>query len=189
VDFVNPPYAFVLFDGWLAPRLFRSFYGRYAASIELTGSETVLEFGCGSGGVAERLAPKLPNGSLTCIDISPPMIQIAEQRLQSYANAHCRIGRIEDLEIPDAAYDVVVIHNALHDVSSEDRPATVRELARVLRPGGQLVLREPTKPTHGMPADAYRELLSDAGLREIRSHESKVFPMGSSFEGVFVKPV
>jgi len=188
MDFVNPPWAFVLIDGWLAPRLFRSFYRRYAAGIELTGSEDVLEFGCGSGGIAEHLLQRLPDGSLMCADISPPMIRIAERRLAGYANASCRVGRIEDLTLPAASVDIVVIHNALHDIPEADRPETLRELARLLRPGGRLALREPTKPSHGMPATVYRTALTAAGLKEHRSSEYKVFPAGPVFDAVFVKP-
>jgi len=187
VDFANPPYAFVLVDGVLAPRLLGSIYRGYAATVELQGTEDVLEFGCGSGGISERLAPRLADGSLTCVDISPPMMEIATRRLRRYSNVRCRVGRIEDLAFPDGAFDVVVIHNALHDIPAADRAATVAELVRLLRVDGRLHLREPTKLSHGMPAAAYRELLTGAVLSEVRSHEGRVFAVGPVFDAVYAK--
>ena len=188
MDFVNPPWAFVVMDGLLAPRLFRSFYKRYAASIDLAGTEDMLEFGCGSAGVGEHLVKQLSNGSLMCIDISPPMIRIAKRRLADHSNASCLAGRIEALGIPTESFDVIVIHNALHDIPEAERAETIRELVRVLRPGGRLALREPTKPSHGMPASAYQQEVTEAGLKEVRSSEYKAFPAGAVFDAVFRKP-
>jgi len=187
MDFVNPPYAFVLVDGILAPRLLGSIYRGYADTVELQGDEDVLEFGCGSGGISERLAPRLANGSLTCVDISPPMMKIAARRMKRHSHVSCRVGRIEDLAFADAAFDLVVIHNALHDVPDDDRAPTLAELVRLLRVDGRLHLREPTKPSHGMPAAAYRDLLTDAGLTEVRSREGKVFAVGPVFDAVYAK--
>jgi len=187
MDFVNPPRIFVLVDGELAPRLFGGFYRRYVDAMELDGSEDVVEFGCGSGGIAERLAPRLPRGTLTCVDISPPMVRIARRRLQRYDNTRCLEGRIDELELADASYDLIVIHNALHDVTEQDQQATVAELVRLLRPGGRLELREPTKPSHGMAPSAYRQLLTGGGMTELRSKEYKVFPIGPVFDACFAK--
>jgi len=188
MDFVNPPYAFVLVDGILAPRMFGSFFRRYAASIELAGNEAVLEFGCGSGGISERLAPRLKEGAVTCFDISPPMIQIATRRMRKYNNVRCLVGSIEELALAESSFDVVVAHNALHDVPEEERSSTTTALVRTLAPGGMLYLREPTKPSHGLPATTYRALIGEAGLSEVRSREYKVFPIGPVFDAVFAKP-
>jgi len=188
MDFVNPPYVFVLMDGILGPRLFGASYRRYAETIELRGDEDVLEFGCGSGGVAERLAPRLPKGSLTCVDISPPMVEIAARRLKKYSNARCLVGRIENLALPESGFDLVVIHNALHDVAETERRATAATLVRLLKPGGRLHLREPTKLPHGLASDAYRALLVEAGLSEVRSHDDKSFLIGRAFDAVFARP-
>lgn len=188
MDFVNPPRAFILVDGRLAPWLFRGSYRRYADSIELKGDEAVLEFGCGGGGLAVWLAPRLRRGSLVCVDISPPMIEIAARRLRRQTNATCRLGRIEDASLEDGSFDIVVAHNALHDVAENERRSTATEFCRVLRAEGRLYLREPIKPSHGMPSDAYRALLCDAGLRELRSAEGKRFPIGPAFDAVFEKP-
>ena len=188
MDFVSPPYTFVLVDGIVAPRLFGAIYRRFAASVELNGDEDVLEFGCGSGGIAERLAPRLPNGSLTCVDISPPMVRIATRRLKRYDNVRCLVGRISELALAENAFDCIVIHNALHDVTESERPETAEILALTLRPGGTLYLREPTDPSHGMPPDSYRALLTAAGLTEARSSEKRVFILGSVFDATFVKP-
>ena len=113
LDFENPSSLFVFVDGVLAPRLFRSFYSNYAKSVELRGNEAVLEFGCGSGGIAECLVPRLTEGSITCIDICPPMLRIAERRLRNYSNTRCVLGHIEKLELPASSFDVLVIHLSL----------------------------------------------------------------------------
>jgi len=188
MDFVNPSWAFVFVDGWLAPRLFRSFYRRFAQSIELRGSERVLEFGCGSGGISEWLAPRLTDGALTCLDISPPMIRIAEKRLRKYRHVRCVTTPIEDADIEAESLDVIVIHNALHDLPKAERERAAERLASRLKPGGRLCFREPTKPSHGLPPEEYRALLSGAGLIEARSSTGSVFPIGSLFEGVFQRP-
>ena len=187
MDFTNPPRTFVLVDGVIAPRLFRSLYGRYAASIELHGDEAVLEFGCGSGGISEYLAPRLQHGSLTCVDVCPPMLSIARRRLEKYANVRCLTGRVEELSLDKASIDMVVIHNALHDVQEENRFRTLETLVGILKAGGRMCVREPTKPSHGMPVAAYRELMTKAGLSEVHSKETRVFPIGPVFEAVFVK--
>jgi len=188
MDFVHPSFAFVLVDGLIAPRLFASLYRDYAGTIELEGSEDLLEFGCGSGGIAERLAPRLTTGSLTCVDISPPMVRIATRRMAKHDHVKCLTGRIEDLALAGASYDVVVIHNALHDVTEDERASTVETLASLLRPGGRLYFREPTVQPHGLPTGEYHTLMQGAGLREVRSREGRRFPMGPFLEAVFERP-
>jgi len=188
MDFVNPPLAFVVMDGLVAPRLFRSFYRGYADRIHLAGNEAVLEFGCGSGGISEQLACRLPNGSITCVDISPPMVRIAARRMKKRGNVRCLVGRIESFSLPEASYDVVVVHNALHDILTEERVMTAKTLATLLAPGGRLYFREPTKLSHGFPVDIYRSLMHDVGLHELSLEEAKRFPIGPVVEAVFEKP-
>ncbi len=188
MDFVHPPRAFVFVDGLLAPRLFRSLYRQYARTIELEGNEHVLDFGCGSGRIGEHLIRRVPNGSVTCVDISPPMLAIAARRLGRYENARCILGRVEALGLPAASFDVIVVHNALHDIAEPERSATVAALADLLRPGGRIHFREPTDSKHGLPVAAYQELMTKAGLHETRSREVKVFPVGPMFDAVFAKP-
>jgi ubiquinone/menaquinone biosynthesis C-methylase UbiE len=167
--------------------LLGSLYRRYAETIDPDGDEAVLEFDCGSGGIGERLAPRLCEGWLTCVDISPPMVRIAAQRMEKYDNVRCLVGRIEDLALREGSFDTVVIRNALHDVTEAERASIAIELLRMLKPGGKLCLREPTKPSYGLPLCVYRALLTEAGLSEVRFREHKVFPIGPVFAAVFVK--
>jgi len=130
----------------------------------------------------------VPNGSVTCVDVSPPMLAVAARRLRRYPNARCIVGRIEALDLSAASFDVVVIHNALHDIPEPERSATVAALANLLRPGGRIHFREPTDSKHGLPVAAYRELMAKAGLHKARGQEVKVFPVGPMFDAVFAKP-
>ncbi len=188
MDFVNPPKAFVWFDGVVAPRLLGRVYRDFARTVTLQGSDNVLEFGCGSGGVAERLMPRLPDGALTAVDISPPMVRIAERRLQRYAHARCLVGPIETLSLQDAAFDLVVIHNALHDVVEAEQSNVVNTFARILRAGGRVCLREPTQPSHGIAPSALRKLFADAGFHEVRFEEHKAFVIGPIVDATFAAP-
>jgi ubiquinone/menaquinone biosynthesis C-methylase UbiE len=98
----------------------------------------LLDIGTGTGRVVEVLAPRV--GSALGIDQSREMLAVARVNLEhaGTSNGMVRLGDMYQLPLPDASFDAVVIHQVLHYA---DRPAAViAEAARVLRPGGVLVL-------------------------------------------------
>jgi SAM-dependent methyltransferase len=105
------------------------------------GFATVLDAGCGAGqafdGIARRFGPQ----RIVAIDIDPLMIPHAEA---SAARCACPVaveqGDLAELELTDASFDLVLCHQALHH--AEDQVAVLRNLFRVLRPGGTLLLAE-----------------------------------------------
>ena len=98
----------------------------------------VLEIAVGTG----RNLPFYPEGvRLTCIELSPNMLDIARRRARELGReADLRPGDAQDLPFPDASFDTVVATLALCTIP-DDRGA-VAEAARVLRPGGRLLLLE-----------------------------------------------
>src|SRR5262249_34667330 len=98
----------------------------------------LLDVGTGTGRILEILAPRV--GQALGIDQSREMLAIARVNLEraGAANGMVRRGHMYQLPLPDASFDAVVIHQVLHYA---DRPATaIAEAARVLRPGGVLVV-------------------------------------------------
>jgi len=108
----------------------------------------VLDIGCGTGYLTRRAARAVvPGGRVTGIDPSRPVI--------AYARRHsppvCRYvaAGAQQLPLPDASVDVAVSAMALHHLPAADRPAALAEIARVLCPGGILLLadfRPPANP-------------------------------------------
>ncbi len=98
----------------------------------------VLEIAVGTG----RNLPFYPEGvRLTGIELSPKMLDIARRRARKLEReADLRPGDAQDLPFPDASFDTVVATLALCTIP-DDRWA-VAEAARVLRPGGRLLLLE-----------------------------------------------
>jgi ubiquinone/menaquinone biosynthesis C-methylase UbiE len=74
------------------------------------------------------------------IDLSAEMLAVARANLEraGVRNATVRQGDIYNLALPRDAFDVVVIHQVLHFL--EDAPRAIKEAARVLRPGGRLLV-------------------------------------------------
>ena len=95
--------------------------------------KTVLDVGCGGGLTCEFLAQR---GAQVCgIDLSVPSIEAARAHADSQSLAiDYRPGRAEALPYPDARFDAVVCVDVLEHVSDLD--LTVREICRVLKPGG-----------------------------------------------------
>jgi ubiquinone/menaquinone biosynthesis C-methylase UbiE len=183
VDFDKPCLLFLLEDklkGLLGCPLY---YGSYFQSFGLKGDEKVLDFGCG-GGAGSRCLLKLLNrgGHLTCIDISNFWVERAKRRLRKSENAECRAGDIRKLDIPDSSFDVITTIHTLHDIEPTERQAIVDALSRKMKPGGVLLIREPTKKSHGMPIEEIRTLMSNAGLQESGHKEIK-----SEYRGRFQK--
>lgn len=99
----------------------------------------VLDIGCGDGALALSLAAR--GAAVVGLDPNPAMLRAAQS---AAADADLRVGlaggRIEALPLPDARFDLITAVTVLCFVS--DTAAAWREMARVLRPGGRLVIGE-----------------------------------------------
>ena len=107
----------------------------------------VADLGCGTGNAAEMLAPHVER--VIAVDQSDVMIDAARRRLgdagRGFRNVEFRVGPMEALPLDDASVDAVCCSLVLHHV---EQPAeAMREVARVLRPGGVALVIEMTE--HG----------------------------------------
>jgi trans-aconitate 2-methyltransferase len=97
---------------------------------------TVLDVGCGTGLVTERLLAFVPRGRVLAIDASADMVALAQERLGDRAEVWCQDALDLDL---DEAVDAVVSTAALHWVPDHD--VLWARLAQALRPGGRLEIQ------------------------------------------------
>lgn len=108
---------------------------RVVGWLALAGDERVLDAGCGTGRVTALLRERLPHGDVIALDGSPSMIARARERL-----GHDRVEFVgADLQEPlpvDPPVDAILSTAAFHWITDHD--ALFRNLAAVLRPGGQI---------------------------------------------------
>jgi SAM-dependent methyltransferase len=99
-----------------------------------------LDLACGTGAVAERAAAA--GAPVVGIDLAPALIETARERAAERGLAiDYRVGDCERLDLPDASFDVVLCVHVLEHVP--DDAAALRELHRILKPGGWGVIQVP----------------------------------------------
>jgi len=101
--------------------------------------DRVLDVGCGIGLETARLARRVgPSGCVAGIDVSVPMIEEARRRAGSDgAQIEYAVMDAQHLDFPDAAFDLCRTERVLRYIEQPDR--ALREMARVVRPGGSVV--------------------------------------------------
>ncbi|MBI3932195.1 MAG: methyltransferase domain-containing protein [Acidobacteria bacterium] len=97
-----------------------------------------LELGCGTGVFLERVARS--GADLHGLDLSPDLLARARERVAGTANVRLVQGNAEAMPFPDGSFDAVYGSSVLHHLGLE---AALREVHRVLRPGGRTVFTEP----------------------------------------------
>ncbi len=175
---------------WLAP-----FYDRLCAAIGLDerfrrktvdlaapmAGDAVLDVGCGTG-VLTRLPAKAvgPSGRCVGIDPGPRMIAIARRNAAREGSAaRFELAAIEAMPFADASVDVVFMSFMLHHLPPEIREIGLREVMRVLRPGGRLVAVDVELPASGAWRHVFRLMRAVTGASMFSSSE----PLAGALQG------
>jgi ubiquinone/menaquinone biosynthesis C-methylase UbiE len=106
--------------------------------LPTTSGAQVLDVGCGTGELMRRLRAKYPHAVLAGLDPVAEMLAVARDKLSG--NEDLRTGYADALPWGAGAFDVVVSCNMFHYISHPVQ--ALREMGRVLRPGGSLVLTD-----------------------------------------------
>ncbi len=161
----------------------RVFRERLLDLAHLQPGETVLDVGCGTGTLAIAAQRRVGSaGTVHGIDASPEMIARATRKAARAAvDVVFGTGIAESLPFPDARFDAVLSTVMLHHLPGKARPQGVREMRRVLRPGGRLLTVDFGRvgKGRGLLAHLHRHgqvdardlvaLVSEAGLHVVES--------------------
>jgi trans-aconitate methyltransferase len=108
--------------------------------LTLTGSERILDVGCGDGKTSAAIAERVPAGSVVGVDSSHDMIAFASYHFSTVARPNLRFEAGDARSLPfRAEFDLAVSFNALHWVP--EQAAALDSIHAALAPGGQALLR------------------------------------------------
>ena len=142
---------------------------RLVDALALSGNERVLDAGCGLGLVLIGCARRLTTGKAVGIDLwaakdlsnNHPEATRANAAAEGVADrVDIETGDITQLPFPDASFDAVISMTVIHNIPSrEGRDQALRELVRVLKPGGRIAIFDL------LHTSRYRDVLQEAGLK------------------------
>jgi SAM-dependent methyltransferase len=107
----------------------------------LRPSERVLDVACGTGLVARLASQQVPAGTVAALDINPVMLAVARSATSPGMSIEWREEGAEAMSFPDSTFHVVLCQMGLQFMP--DKRAVLREMQRVLAPGGRLILNVP----------------------------------------------
>jgi ubiquinone/menaquinone biosynthesis C-methylase UbiE len=150
-------------------------------ALHLGAEDRLLDIGCGTGAASRSAA--LVVASVVGIDLSPEMIRQARALADGFANMHLEIADSEHLPFGDGTFTAVLCSNSFHHYPDPGR--AVREMTRVLAPGGRLVLGDACSDrTAARIADVFLRRFEPGHVRLCRSDELGAFVQGAGLSRV-----
>jgi ubiquinone/menaquinone biosynthesis C-methylase UbiE len=160
-------------DRLAATDLGRFCKGRMLDELDIRSGQTVLDLGCGSGTDLGALAEAATaTGTVIGIDRDQAAVDTARDRTAEQSTVTVRLGDIHDLPLPDHTADRARTDRVLQHVADPVR--ALREIHRVLQPGGRLVMGEPDWDTLTIDhpdsdlSHVYTECVTDKVIRNAR---------------------
>ena len=128
-----------IYDRHLGPVIFEPYAWDLARRVLVGDGAAVLEVACGTGIATRRLREHMPSGArMVATDLNQAMIDHAQARLADLQGIVWEVADAADLPFEDGSFDVVVMQFGLMFVPDKDQ--AVREVRRVLRPGGTFLV-------------------------------------------------
>jgi ubiquinone/menaquinone biosynthesis C-methylase UbiE len=116
-------------------------YRRIVSLARVRPGDAVLDVGCSGGYLARKLAAAAgPAGHVTGVD--PAEAAITYARRHATGTMAFTVGVAQDLDLPDSSFDVVTCTLAMHHVPARKRETAFREMYRVTKPGGRLLVAD-----------------------------------------------
>jgi ubiquinone/menaquinone biosynthesis C-methylase UbiE len=181
------------FDRW-APRYERDRRSRFnarpqeaaLAALALGPRDRLLDVGCGSGAGVRAAAATVERA--VGLDISPAMISRARELAAGLAGVEFVVGESAQLPFPDEAFTAVMCSSSFHHYPDPGR--ALGEMARVLAPGGRVVLAEPSGDILlSRIADRLLRRFDASHVRLYRSGELRALVNAAGFIEVNVRPL
>jgi len=134
--------AFGLYDWW-ANRNLGEVYDTLVELADLRRKEKILDVGCGTGMLSSRLAKVSDGIVIRGVDVGPRMITVAENRVRGHhLNVEYTVGTAVKLPYSDGQFDVVSSCLLFHLLQDSEKELALREISRILKPGGRYVCAE-----------------------------------------------
>jgi ubiquinone/menaquinone biosynthesis C-methylase UbiE len=163
----------------------RRVYERLTSLSGARPGDDVVDVGCGTGYLTRIMAGAVaPGGSAVGVDASSDMIAYA-RRITRLSNCGFSEGTAEALDAADGSQDVVVTSLMIHHLPEAMRAHAIREMYRVLRPGGRVLIAEFRSPTSRIgrllaaphmspamrnnPVHRLEPMVREAGFEQLRS--------------------
>ncbi|MEL6860658.1 MAG: class I SAM-dependent methyltransferase [Pseudomonadota bacterium] len=118
--------------------------GELVRSVRETGDPQakVLDLACGTGRFMAQTLRAMPKLDLTGLDLSPPYAEAARAAVKRWPNADVVEGMAEALPFEDESFDHLISIYLFHELPPRVRPKVIAEAARVLKPGGTMVIAD-----------------------------------------------
>jgi SAM-dependent methyltransferase len=184
------------YESYMVPTLFGPWATKLVEAADPQPCDRVLDVGCGTGIVARQVASRLTDGSVTGLDVSSNMLEVAKATAtEERVKAEWLEANAEELPFPESSFDLVLCQFALMFIP--DKVGALAEMCRVVSTNGRVLLSVwqglDRHPFYQTLHDVIQQRVGVSAVQDIfalgNADELRTLAMDAGFERVKIEPV